>query len=81
MYSGDGDKLYLSPSSQVLGGIINGGVELIRGGVEGCGLMRQSCHSHCLADMVVGGVRLIIPIRQPPETATSSISHCQPPCP
>ena len=40
----DGDKLYLSPPSQVSGGMINGGVELIRGGVEGCGLMRQSCH-------------------------------------
>ena len=39
----DGDKLYLSPPLKYRG-MINGGVELIRGGVEGCGLMRQSCH-------------------------------------
>ena len=41
----DGDKLYLSPPPlSSIGGMINGGVELIRGGVEGCGLMHQSCH-------------------------------------
>ena len=32
------------PPLKYRGGMINGGVELIRGGVEGCGLMRQSCH-------------------------------------
>ena len=41
----DGDKLYLLPPTlSSIGGMINGGVELIRGGVEGCGLMHQSCH-------------------------------------
>ena len=40
----DGDWLYLSPPPLKYRGTINGGLELIRGGVEGCGPMRQSCH-------------------------------------